>query len=726
MSSQSPDPLATFGPNEWLVDDLYQQYLKDKNSVDKAWWSFFADYRPDGGGPAFGAESEGATSSNGASSNAKSSNGASNGTAAKGASNGSPANAATPASHTPSGPSAADTPAAVGQDAPATPAAGPGGPAGAGSGGDAAAKPIADADQAPTPVKEVAAERSKARAKAPSRDPKPDGRPDADHAANGHQAHGSPDPSEAELSNIQPIARDTVNDKVPEAEPVQDTRTPLRGVSARIVTNMEASLDVPTATSVRAVPAKLLIDNRTVINNHLARSRGGKVSFTHLIGYRHRAGPAASTTRDERGVRVEDVNGTGQAGHRPSRRARRTSAWRSTSSRRRRQRARSWCQHQATPSTLELRAFWGAYEDIVRRKGADRQAHHRRLRRHDGQSHQPRNGIGTVHSVPRLMPGQGASSVSARWNTPPTYGRVPAWITLAGPTAVSKTITLTSTYDHRVIQGAQSGDLPATSYSELLLGEDDFYDDIFASLQGAVRAGALDHVDIPDMPATDDDLDKRHAQAGTRTLIHAYRVRGHLMADTDPLDVRSLRTPPELDVTDPRADHLGPGPRPSPPAGFAGPRRSSSCAKILGRAARLLLPHPRHRVHAHPGPRAAPMDPGAGRGRPAAAPRIRRSSCTILDRLNAAEAFENASCRPSTSARSASALEGGESAIVDSGHEILSHAAEDALDEVVIGMPHRGRLNVLANIVGKSYRADLRGVRGQPQDPEVGTGLRAT
>jgi len=48
---------------------------------------------------------------------------------------------------------------------------------------------------------------------------------------------------------------------------------------------MEASLEVPTATSVRAVPAKLLIDNRVVINNHLMRARGGKVSFTHIIGY---------------------------------------------------------------------------------------------------------------------------------------------------------------------------------------------------------------------------------------------------------------------------------------------------------------------------------------------------------------------------------------------------------------------------------------------------------
>src|SRR5205814_4314223 len=68
-------------------------------------------------------------------------------------------------------------------------------------------------------------------------------------------------------------------------EDQHDATTPLRGAAARVVANMESSLELPTATSVRAVPAKLLADNRIVINNHLKRTRGGKVSFTHLIGY---------------------------------------------------------------------------------------------------------------------------------------------------------------------------------------------------------------------------------------------------------------------------------------------------------------------------------------------------------------------------------------------------------------------------------------------------------
>src|SRR5258705_5432632 len=74
--------------------------------------------------------------------------------------------------------------------------------------------------------------------------------------------------------------------KTPAPAPVEGEETQvLRGAAAAVVKNMSSSLEVPTATSVRAIPAKLMIDNRIVINNHLKRTRGGKISFTHLIGY---------------------------------------------------------------------------------------------------------------------------------------------------------------------------------------------------------------------------------------------------------------------------------------------------------------------------------------------------------------------------------------------------------------------------------------------------------
>jgi len=71
----------------------------------------------------------------------------------------------------------------------------------------------------------------------------------------------------------------------PQINDTPDSVEKLRGPAARLIKNMEASLAVPTATSVRAIPAKLMVDNRIVINNHLTRTRGGKVSFTHLIGF---------------------------------------------------------------------------------------------------------------------------------------------------------------------------------------------------------------------------------------------------------------------------------------------------------------------------------------------------------------------------------------------------------------------------------------------------------
>ncbi len=90
----------------------------------------------------------------------------------------------------------------------------------------------------------------------------------------------------APVVRTAPTPADPITKPVPVlVTPAASSLTPIRGVSARVVQSMEASLSVPTATSVRAIPAKLMIDNRIVINNHLKRTRGGKVSFTHLIGY---------------------------------------------------------------------------------------------------------------------------------------------------------------------------------------------------------------------------------------------------------------------------------------------------------------------------------------------------------------------------------------------------------------------------------------------------------
>ena len=198
---------------------------------------------------------------------------------------------------------------------------------------------------------------------------------------------------------------------------------------------------------------------------------------------------------------------------------------------------------------MDFAGFWSAYEDIVRR------ARTNKLTADDfaGTTISLTNPgtIGTVHSVPRLMAGQGTIIGVGAMEYPAEYqGAAPE--TLAR-LAVSKIMTLTSTYDHRIIQGAQSGDFLRRMHA-LLLGEDGFYDEVFRALRIPYEPIRW----VRDISAShEDDVVK---QARVQELIHAYRVRGHLMADTDPLEFRQ-RTPPRPRRRHPRPDAVGPRPR---------------------------------------------------------------------------------------------------------------------------------------------------------------------
>ena len=153
--------------------------------------------------------------------------------------------------------------------------------------------------------------------------------------------------------------------------------------------------------------------------------------------------------------------------------------------------------------------------------------------------------------------------------------------------------------------------------------------------------------------------------------------------------------------------------------GFGG-KPMPEAARHPRRAARLVLPHDRHRVHAHPGPRAARMDPGAARG-PATPSPPATSSCASCAGSTRPRRSRR-SCRPSTSARSASRSRAASRSSRCSTRSCRAPPS-DGLDEVVIGMAHRGRLNVLANIAGKTYGQIFREFEGN-QDPTLGAGLR--
>jgi 2-oxoglutarate dehydrogenase E1 component len=471
----------------------------------------------------------------------------------------------------------------------------------------------------------------------------------------------------------------------PDAGPITPER--LRGPAARVVTNMQASLAVPTATSVRAIPAKLLVDNRVVINNHLRRSRGGKVSFTHLIGY---AIVRALSHLPEMNVAYAEVDGKPGVVHQPQVNLGLAIDLQKPDGSR-----QLLVPAIKRANLMDFATFWASYEDVVRRARAGT------LTADDfsGTTISLTNPgtIGTVHSVPRLMPGQGAIIGVGAMEYPAQYqGASPD--TLAR-LAVSKVLTLTSTYDHRVIQGAQSGDF-LRQIHQLLLGEEGFFDDVFTSLRIPYEPVRW----VPDIAVSHDEEIGR--QARVLELIHAYRVRGHLMADTDPLEY-SQRSHPDLDVTS-HGLTLWDLDREFATGSFGGDRPFLKLRDILGilRDAYCRTIGIEYMHIQDPEQRAWMQQRVENR-----ADRMpREDQLRILHKLNQAEAFETF-LQTKYVGQKRFSLEGSESMIplLD---EVITRAAEAGLVEATIGMPHRGRLNVLANVVGKSYGQIFREFEG--------------
>ena len=588
---------GSFGPNEWLVQEMYERYQADPGSVDKAWWDFFADFKG---------------------------NSSLNGTVIS-----------------------------------STPMAKPGTP------------PIPKAQLAKTaPTMPTAA--------APQ--------------------IVTPSPIEKiepiQLTNTALKPADPVVKPIPTLiTPGASSIEPLRGVAARVVQSMEGSLTVPTATSVRAVPAKLMIDNRTVINNHLKRGRGGKVSFTHLIGYAMikaiRAMPemnAFFTAQDGKpaighpehinlGIAIDLAKPDGS-------------------------------RQLLVPSIkgcedLDFAQFWSAYEDTVRKARGGSLT----VEDFAGTTISLTNPgtIGTVHSVPRLVQGQGMILGVGALDYPAEFHGANEQ-TLA-ELGISKVVTLTSTYDHRIIQGAQSGDFLRRIH-EILLGEENFYDEIFEALR------------IPYVPirwVTDMQNakgDESIKTANVQKLIDAYRTTGHLMADVDPLTYVQ-RSHPDLDVVT-HGLSLWDLDREFAIDDF-GAKSSMKLRRILGilRDSYCRTIGVEYMYIANPAERKwiqERIEVGAPRT-------AREEQLRILRKLNSAEAFESF-LQTKYVGQKRFSLEGGESVIplLDA---MISSAAESKLDEVCIGMPHRGRLNVLANIAGKSYGQIFQEFEGNYHDNEV-------
>ena len=457
----------------------------------------------------------------------------------------------------------------------------------------------------------------------------------------------------------------------------------LKGMFKAIAKNMEESLEIPTATTVRDMPVKLMWENRSMINDHLKRTRGGKISFTHIIGY---AMVKAVQLHPDMNVRYELKDGKpyviqpehinlGLAIDLPQKDGSRALVVAAIKE----------CE------TKSFSEFVEAYEDIVTRSRKNKLT----MDDFSGVTINLTNpgGIGTRHSIARLTKGAGSIIGVGSMDYPAEFAGASA--DRLADLGVGRLVTLTSTYDHRVIQGAESGEFLRTIGQLLVDGA--FWDDLFSSMGVPYEPFRW----AQDVPNSGVDKNTRVMQ-----LIESYRSRGHLLADTNPLGwiQPGLPNPDHRDLD--IATHgltIWDLDRTFNVGGFGG-KEQMTLREVLSRlrAAYTLKVGSEYTHILDRDERGWLQDRlEAGMPKPTNA-----EQKYILQKVNAAEAFENF-LQTKYVGQKRFSLEGAETLIplLDS---IIDTAAGQDLDEVVIGMPHRGRLNVLFNIVGKPL-ADIFG-----------------
>ncbi|MEM7166089.1 MAG: multifunctional oxoglutarate decarboxylase/oxoglutarate dehydrogenase thiamine pyrophosphate-binding subunit/dihydrolipoyllysine-residue succinyltransferase subunit [Planctomycetota bacterium] len=463
------------------------------------------------------------------------------------------------------------------------------------------------------------------------------------------------------------------------SEPVDEVEA-LRGVSGKIVENMQTSLGVPTATSVRTVPVKVLEENRRLINHHQNATARPKVSFTHIIAW---AIVKALDSHPGMNARYEEVDGVphrvrpggvnlGMAIDIVKSNGSRTLV----------------VPNIKNAAPLGFRAFLEAYGGLVDRArknklGLDDFAGTTVTITNPGM-------IGTVLSVPRLMAGQGAIVGIGSISYPPEYSGVSA--SKVAQLGLSKVMTLTSTYDHRIIQGAESGAFLGT-LEKLLLGEQGFYEEIFRGLDINHRPISW----VAGAPAEESQGEVIGKQARVMQMIHAFRVRGHLIANLDPLGSRP-QPHRELEMSYYGLD-LWDLDRRFVTNDLAGEKGTLSLREILDilRATYCQYVGVEYMHIANPDERAwlqRLMEASRNND-----PMPVETKLRILEQLNAAEAFERFLHRTYIGHKRFS-LEGCET-LIPLLDELLQSAANSGITDAIVGMAHRGRLNVLANVVGK-------------------------
>jgi 2-oxoglutarate dehydrogenase E1 component len=477
----------------------------------------------------------------------------------------------------------------------------------------------------------------------------------------------------------------TAPPQAPAATPqVRGEAQPIRGGALKIVENMETSLTVPTATSNRQVPVKVLEENRALVNQYLKEHKRGKASYTHFVAYailraldRYPQLNEGFAVVDGAPVRVRrsEVN-LGIAIDLEKKDGTRTLL----------------VPNVKNAGAFNFADFLAAYDDVVKR------ARGGKLGLPDFQettiSLTNPGTIGTVSSNPRLMAGQSVIIATGAIEYPAEYHAMTTQaLSLLG---ISKVVNISSTYDHRVIQGAESGAFLAHVH-ELLLGEHDFYVKIFRDLGIAYQPMRWATDFNPALLGGDRTRDQIVKQARVLELINAYRVRGHLIADTDPLHALPIQYHPELDI-ETYGLTIWDLDREFITGGLAGKEsatlreildilRRAYCGKVgteyrhIQSKEQKLWIRDRIRVEfVYP----EPLDA--------------ETKKALLKRLIRAEQFERF-LHTKYLGQKRFSLEGCET-IIPLLDRLVELSSEKGVEDITLGMAHRGRLNVLANVVG--------------------------
>ena len=480
-----------------------------------------------------------------------------------------------------------------------------------------------------------------------------------------------------------------INFEIPKPDPDDDTQV-IAGSFARILDNMNNSLTIPVATSQRTIPVKLLEENRTVINRHLKKINQGKISFTHLISW---AILKAITAMPVMNTAFSIIDGKPTVIKR---------------------------NKVNLGIAIDIEKKDGSHSLIVPNiKNADKKSFNQFLMTYEDLVSRSRKGlidpseflgstitltnpgtIGTVTSIPRLMVGQGVIIATGAIQYPAEYQAMsPETISTLG---ISKVMNVTSTYDHRIIQGAESG-LFLKEINDLLLGEHDFYEEIFKDLKIPLQPLKWMTDYQPGSFTKSSNTEKIEKQARVLQLINMYRVRGHLVADLDPLGAQNIYFP-DLDPAVYKltfwdydrefiTGSLMPGIKTATLREILDILQKTYCEKIGIEYMHIQNSEEKTWLQNK-------MEPVKNKPEFSKEVKLR-----ILDKLVKAELFEHFLHNRFIGHKRFS-IEGSET-LIPVLDLILNEVGDTEIEEVVIGMAHRGRINVLANIIGKSHESIL-------------------